>query len=332
MSGFFLRFWPLLAAVLILPLMLPSLASAYERKPQKPAIVLAVFGTTEPRALSAILNVEKKIQKAFPEADVFMGFTSNRVREVWHERARNKAWRAANKNVPAELYTIANPLAVMARLQDEGSRPIIVQSLHITNGTEFDDQKAIVETLAKITAFQEAKRPFPWLSMGDSALGRGKTADLEKAAAAMKGWVDEARSQGAALVLMGHGNDHVDVKSYRELTSVMVKKYGPMVFMALVEGKPSPDDMLEALKKSGVKKVLLAPFMLVAGEHARNDMAGDEEDSLASRLKAEGITVKAKLQGLGSVEAWAQIYVDRIKDQWPAYQKYLQSGQSAKKH
>ncbi len=79
--------------------------------------------------------------------------------------------KAANPRVPAAIYGIGNPLAVMGRIQDEGSRTIFVQSLHIINGTEFEDQAAIVKQLAHITAFQESKRPFPYLSLGASALG-----------------------------------------------------------------------------------------------------------------------------------------------------------------
>ncbi len=101
----------------------------------------------------------------------------------------------------------------------------------------------------------------------------------------------------------------------------MNKKYGQPVFMALVEGDPSFDDALAALKKAQVKKVLMAPFMLVAGDHALNDMAGDEEDSLASLLKKAGIETEAVIQGLGSNDDWANIYIERIQAQIEAAKK-----------
>ena len=326
MTGSYLKPEWLAAAALTLPLILTLAwaappAAAYERQARPPAIVLAAFGTTEPGALAAILNVEKKVRAAFPQNEVFLAFTANQVREVWRARAGNRAWKAAHPGVPARIYGVANPLAVMARIQDEGARPIFVQSLHITNGTEFEDQLAIVESLAEIKAFQESKRPFPYISLGASALGRGTAKELERAAAALKNLAAEAQAEGAALVLMGHGNDHKNIKSYRNFAAVMSRKYGLPVFMGLVEGRPNFEELMAALKKAQVGKVLLAPFMLVAGDHARNDMAGPEEDSLVSRLRAAGLEVQTRMKGLGANDDWAALYVERLRDQFAAWEK-----------
>jgi sirohydrochlorin cobaltochelatase len=321
MSGNYFPAWPIAMAALIMAFIIPAQGWAYERTPQRSSIVLAAFGTTEPKALSAILHVEAKVKAAFPDCDVFLGFTANRVRDVWRERAKDAAWQKANPGVPAAMYTISNPLAVMGRIQDQGSRTIFVQSLHITNGTEFEDQEAIVKQLALITAFQESKRPFPYLSMGASALGQGGARELDRAAAALKGLAEEAKSKNAALVFMGHGNDHKDVQSYRDFAAAMSKKYGQPVFMGLVEGKPGFDDLLAELKKAKVQKTLLVPLMLVAGDHAINDMAGDDDESLKSRLQSAGFEVEAILQGLGNNDDWANIYVENIRAQIEAFQK-----------
>lgn len=308
---------------LYLPLMLilalaltwpPAQASAYERKPQKPAIVLASFGTTDLEALAAILNVQNKIKAAFPGYEVHLAFTSNIIRDIWHKRAHDAEFRTANKQVPEEIYKIKNPLAALALIQDRGSRDILVQSLHITDGSEFNDQLKIVTQLAGIGAHQESKKPFPSLVMGHSALGQGSPAELERAAKALKGLVDKAKAQGASLVLMGHGNEHLDVKAYRDFGATMSKIYGQPVYLGLVEGEPGFDEVQAALKKDGVKKVLLAPLMLVAGDHAKNDMAGPEEDSWASMLKKDGLSVSTELTGLGLNDDWAQIYVERLKE------------------
>lgn len=305
--------WILLALTLALASTLfTGRAQAYERSPQKPAIVLSAFGTTEVEALEAILNVEKRIKAAFPDYDVHLAFTSNIIRHKWQARGADKAFQKENPGLE-RLYDIKNPLTVLAMIQEGGSRNILVQSLHITNGTEFDDQKNIVTQLAGIKAFQESKKPFPYLVLGDSALGAGGAAQLERAARALESLVAEAKKDGSVLVLMGHGNEHMDVKSYREFAKAMNKMYNYPVYMGLVEGSPGYDDVLAELKKGQNKKALLAPLMLVAGDHALNDMAGDEDDAWAVMLKKEGFEVRTHLKGLGLLDSWADIYVERLK-------------------
>ncbi|MDL2226049.1 sirohydrochlorin cobaltochelatase [Deltaproteobacteria bacterium OttesenSCG-928-M10] len=300
----------LFLALLFLPL---NQASAYERKPQKPAIVLAAFGTTDVEALDAILTVEKKVKAAFPDYDVHLAFTSNIIRDIWHERAGDREFRQANSQVPESMYEIKNPLTTLALIQEDGSRNILVQSLHVTNGSEFNDQKNIVTQLAAIKAHQESKKPFPYIVIGDSAFGAGTPAELERAAKALEPLAARAKSEGATLVLMGHGNEHLEVKAYRDFGAAMTKMYGQPIQVALVEGEPAFDGVRAELKKAKVKKVLLAPMMLVAGDHAKNDMAGDEEDSWATMLKADGIEVIIHLEGLGLNSSWADIYVERLK-------------------
>ena len=305
-----------LAAALLVALALPSVAAAgdegHKKAPLKPAIVLAAFGTTDVEALESILNVEKKVRAAFPDYDVHLAFTSNIIRSIWHHRAKETKFKSENQ-IPAEIYAITNPLTALAMLQEAGPRPILVQSLHITNGSEFDYIKSIVDQLNGIKALQESKKPFPHLVLGESALGVGDQANLDRAAKTLEPLVTMAKADGSALVLMGHGNEHLDVKSYRDFAAAMNKMYGHPVFLGLVEGSPDLDAVMAELEKAKVKKVLLAPFMLVAGDHAKNDMAGDEEDSWASQFKAKGITVKTEVKGLGSLDAWAEIYVERLK-------------------
>lgn len=309
-----------LITALTLVLLASPLARAYEREPQKTAIVLAAFGTTEVEALESILNVEKKVKAAFPNHDVHLAFTSNIIRDVWHKRADEAAFKKKNPGLE-RLYTIANPLTVMALIQEDGSRAILVQSLHITNGSEYGDLKNIVTQLAGIDALQESKKPFPYLSLGGSALGDGSQANLDRAARALSPLVDLAKADNSALVLMGHGNEHLDVRSYRDFAALMNKMYNYPIFLGLVEGSPDYEAVLADLKKAKVKNVLLAPFMLVAGDHAKNDLAGDEEDSWATQLKAAGFGVKTHVKGLGLIDGWADIYIERLKALEADYQK-----------
>jgi sirohydrochlorin cobaltochelatase len=307
-----LVFFPALAA-LTLALSGGPLGAQYEREPQKPAIVLAAFGTTEVRALKSILNVKGRIAVAFPGYDVHLAFTSNIIRDIWRKRAEDKKFRQKNPAVPQEIYQIANPLTTLANIQERGSRLILVQSLHVTQGEEYGDLKNIVGQLAGIKTMKFSLHPFPWLGLGEPALGDGGADYLARAAQALAPLVEEAKKKNAALVLMGHGNEHLEVASYKKLEQALQKMYGPEVALGLVEGAPGLEDALREVERSGQKTVLLAPLMLVAGNHARNDMAGDEEDSWASRFKAKGYTVLTHLEGLGSNNAWADIYVDHLK-------------------
>jgi len=298
--------------VMALALVLPTPGRAAEKAPKKPAIVLAAFGTTDVEALKAIQNVESRVKAAFPGYDVHLAFTSNIIRKVWHDRANDAEFKKANPGLD-EFYVIQNPITTLAMIQEEGFRPILVQPLHVTNGSEFDHVKSIVTQLAGITALQEHKIPFPYLAIGDSALGKGEDANLQRAAKALEPWVNEAKADKAALVLMGHGNEHMDVKSYRDFAEAMNKMYSYPIYLGLVEGKPEFDEVMAGLKKGKEKNVLVVPFMLVAGDHAKNDMAGDEDDSWINMLKAEGYQAKAKVEGMGLNNSWADIYVERLR-------------------
>jgi sirohydrochlorin cobaltochelatase len=290
-----------------------QLLAQYERAPQKPAIVLAAFGTTEVSALKSILNVKGRIAAAFPGYDIHLAFTSNIIRDVWKKRAEDKNFRRKNPAVTQEIYQIANPLTTLANIQERGSRLVLVQSLHITQGEEFGDLKNTVGQLAGIKTMKFSLHPFPWLGLGEPALGDGGNDYLAKATQALAPLVEEAKKKNAALVLMGHGNENLEVASYKQLERAMQKMYGPEVALGLVEGNPGFEDALKEVELSGAKTVLLAPLMLVAGDHARNDMAGDEEDSWASLFKAKGYAVLTHLEGLGSNNAWADIYVDHLR-------------------
>jgi len=289
------------------------LLAQYERAPQKPAIVLAAFGTTEVSALKSILNVKGRIAAAFPGYDVHLAFTSNTIRNIWHKRADDQKFRQKNPAVPQEIYQIANPLTTLANIQERGSRLILVQSLHITQGEEFGDLKNIVGQLAGIKTMKSSLNPFPWLALGEPALGNGGPEYLDRAAQALAPLVEEAKKKNAALVLMGHGNENLEVASYKKFEQAMQKMYGPVVALGLVEGEPGFEEALKEVEGTGQKTLLLAPLMLVAGDHAKNDMAGDEDDSWASRFKAKGYTVLTHLEGQGSNNAWADIYVDHLK-------------------
>ncbi len=294
-----------------------GLARAYDRPVKKPAIVLAAFGTTEPEALQAIFNLKGRVEKAFPDHDVCLAFTSNKVRSVWRERSGSQEFRLEHPEVPAEVFQVKSVLATLGDLQETGSGVVLVQSLHITDGEEYKDLAGLVGALAGIKTRQRSLSPFPWIGVGEPALGvgDGRDAYLARAAGALEPLWRRAEAEGRALVLMGHGNEHLNQEVFAKLESELRKRYGSEIYIGTVEAPPFPGDIAAELDKLAKKPagVLLAPLMLVAGDHARNDMAGEEEDSWKNIFANAGYEVECVLTGLGSLNAWADIYVEHLR-------------------
>ena len=305
-------------AVAVAALFLAPAAMAFERTPQKPAIVLAGFGTTEVSALKSILNIRDRVAAAFPGYDVHLAFTSNIIRSIWHQRATDAAFKKdkANAGIPAEVYGIKSALTVLAEIQEDGARLILVQPLHVTDGEEFSDLNGLVGALSKYETRKPVLKPFPWIGIGEPALGLkdGEPENIARAVTALAGLAQSAKDAGSALVLMGHGNEHLTQKVYDKLQDALRKAYGPQIYIGAVEAPPHPPEIAAAIKaSSGPSKILLAPLMIVAGDHAHNDMAGPDDDSWKSVFQAAGFEVVPHLEGLGSIDSWADIYVEQLK-------------------
>jgi sirohydrochlorin cobaltochelatase len=275
-----------------------------------------MFGTTVEPALQGLLNIKEKMEKAYPETPVRIAFTSNIIRKIWQKRAADPAYVKAHPEVPYEILHAQGPLATIANFQDEGYTNLIVQPTHIAPAEEFLDLSAYVEALASINTIKAKFKPFNKLVIGRPMLGTFGDShpydkDIEVAAKAMKEDVDRAKKAGAALVYMGHGNDYFPSGgSYLQFQHVMNETYPEVTtLVGTVEGYPAFAQVLEALKEKGIKKVVIRAFMIVAGDHATNDMAGPEEDSWKSMLVKEGITVEPYLHGMGENDQVADIYV-----------------------
>lgn len=280
-----------------------------------PAIVLAAFGTTDEEALGALTHIRNRVQSAFPDHETVLALTSGFIRRVWRRRAGQADYRREHPNLAEETFQPLSPLSALAALQEDGPRQILVQSLHVTDGAEYRDLAAVVSQLAGIGALNPAGPPFPGLALGQPALGDGGEKYLQRAAEALADLVAEARRRSAALVLMGHGNEHFQQVVYSDLQRVLRDLYGPDIFLGLVEGGPGLSEVIAGLKAGEPgRTVLLAPLMIVAGDHARNDLAGPEPDSWASVLGTEGYRIEVHLKGLGLNDSWADIYVEHLRE------------------
>ncbi|WP_312516400.1 sirohydrochlorin cobaltochelatase [Anaerospora sp.] len=264
---------------------------------KKKAIVVVSFGSTyEETVKKSIESTENKIRTAFPGYDVFRAFTSRMVIRRLSERGIQ---------VDTEKQAIE-------RLQAEGYQEVYVQPLHIVAGEEYDKVKKIVVEYAhaKDKAFErivigrpllfymgQEEKPDDYLIVIDAV--KNQLAKLEK---------------DQAIVFMGHGGVHPANAAYAVLQMKLEQAGLEHAYVYTVEGFPSLDNVLEKLQKQQVRKVALLPFMLVAGDHAQNDMAGDEPDSAKSQLLAAGFEVEAYLYGLGENAAIQDIYVQHLRD------------------
>ncbi len=302
-----------------------AVSSTAKPAPEKKAIVLAVFGTTYPKAIQSVLNLNEKIIRAFPNVDVKLAFTSKIIRNKWSKRAKDLKWRKAHPEILDMVYTAKNTLATIADLQNQGYGHIAVQSTHVFAGEEYGNLKSEINALDAIKALRDRDKPFKKLLLGRPALGAPSdvfhyTEDIKHAAHVLKKDVDLAAKNRSALVYMGHGNEILSTGAYVELEAVLRDANPDVpVFIGNVEGFPGLDRVLKGLSHAKVKTVTLMPLMVVAGDHASNDMAGDEEDSWKTQLESKGIKVIPVLRGLGEVDAWADIYVNHLKEVMAAH-------------
>lgn len=287
---------------------------------EKKAVVLAVFGTSHESALPGILNIRDQVQATLPGIPVRLAFTSNIIRRIWQERRQDPAYGAQHPEVPGEIINVKGPLATIADLQDEGYGYIIVQPTHISSGEEFADLASYVQGLNSIRTVKKRNMPFKKIILGRPALGTHGIEheyrhDIEQVASLLAPDVEMARKDGRALIYFAHGNEHYSTGVYLEFEQVMRKQYpGVRIYVTMVEGFPDNGRLLAQLQADKTKKVLLKPFMTVAGDHAKNDMAGPEPDSLKSLLEARSINVAVSLVGLGESDAFAAVFARHIKD------------------
>lgn len=306
--------------VFILSLALAASSFAMGRQKIKKAIVLAGFGTSYPSALISFTDLQKEAQKAFPEVKVKIAFTSNIIRRIWHRRQGDKQFLKDNKNIPEKILFVKGPLATIADLQDEGYNTIIVQPTHVYEGEEYTDLSSYINGLNAIKTIKKKYMPFKKLVLGRPILGKKGPEydyheDMEIGAKAMAKDVALAKKDKAALVYMGHGNEFLTTGAYIEFQQVMRKMYPDTpIFVGTVEGYPSLEDVVSSLMHSKIKKIVLKPLMIVAGDHANNDMAGKDDDSWKNVIKAHGIRVITVIHGIGENPEIGKILIQHIKD------------------
>lgn len=281
------------------------------------AIVLAMFGTTVEPALRGLLAIRDAMATTFPDTVVRLAFTSNQVRRIWQRRADDPAYLAAHPELDADILAIQGVLAAIATLQDRGYTSLVVQPTHVVPAEEFHDLAAYVRALVSIRTMKPRWRPFTAIALGRPLLGtysphRPYGEDILALAHALADDAALAREQGAALVYMGHGNPFFPAGGLYLEFAVRMRRLYPEVLtlVGTVEGFPDFDEILADLRLHGIRRVMIKPLLIVAGEHAGRDLCGPQEDSWQSRLRAEGFEVTPVLTGLGEHPAIARLFVE----------------------
>ncbi len=249
-------------------------------------ILVASFGTTKDETRDKTIGaLERAITANYPEYRVERAFTSGVV-----------VRRLASRGV-----VIDTPEQALIRLTKEGVTELYIQPTHLIPGEEYDKLCRAVEPLtSKFSKLLIAK---PLLYNTDDFLD---VAEAIKAACPTE--------EDEALLLMGHGTTHFANCVYPAMDFVLKRKIGGHVFMATVEGYPNIEETLDAIQAQGYRRAALLPFMLVAGDHAMNDMAGNEADSWKNLCISRGIEPRCILKGLGECSQARDIYLAHLAD------------------
>ena len=251
-------------------------------------LLVLSFGTSynDSRRLT-IGAIEDALEKAFPDYGVRRGFTANII--IDHVNRRDG-------------ILIDDVDAALQRAIDNNVKTLVVQPTHLMNGLEFNDLKDAVG--AKADAFDKVVFGEPLLTSDD---------DFKRVEQAIVDWTKDYDDGKTAICFMGHGTEADSNSVYQKMQDLLTADGYANYFVGTVEATPSVEDVLAKVQAGDYERVILEPLMVVAGDHANNDMAGDEDDSWKSVFEKAGYKVECLVRGLGENEAIRQIYVDHAK-------------------
>lgn len=252
----------------------------------KKALVVVSFGTTYPAARRAIEKLEKRLHTAFPDHDFFRAFTSRMV---------------AAKIEREEGIHIPSVSELMEQLAAQGYEEVRCQSLHVIFGIEYEKMRQQME---------DFRARFQKLCIGAPLLW--ETKDYLQLTEALLGAMPQLADE-EAYVFMGHGTEHPANAAYALVENAFRYQGAERVYVGTVEGFPDLAYVQARLQRHAVKRVHLAPLMIVAGDHAQNDLAGAQDDSWKSVLEAAGYQTQVHLCGLGELDAVGDIFVRHCK-------------------
>ncbi len=251
------------------------------------AILAVSFGTSHADTREKTIDrIEEDIRKAYPDDKVYRAWTSKMIiKKIWNR----------------DGVKIFNVKEAMEQMKADGITNVLVQPTHVINGIENDLMQEDVKAYAD--AFESISFGTPLLTTEEDNIRVAKAVaeDLQP-------------GKENALVLMGHGTSHYANSVYAALDYRFKDMGYDNIFLGTVEAYPSLVSLMKQVHAYHPKKVILAPFMIVAGDHAKNDLSSEEEDSWRSQFEKEGFQVECLLKGLGENETIRQIFIDHIEE------------------
>ena len=271
-------------------------------------LLVVSFGTSfNDSRVADIKSIEDALQEANPDWSVRRAFTAQII--INHIQARDGE-------------KIDNMEQALERAVANGVKQLVVQPTHLMHGAEYDEMCAAIEKVRDQFDSVEIAEPMLGEVGSDTTVINADKEAVAKAvvAAALEesGYESTAAAKdaGVAYVLMGHGTAHVAKVTYSQMATQMAKLGYENVFIGTVEGEPeetSCEAVIEAVKNAGYTTVVLRPLMVVAGDHANNDMAGSDADSWKTMFEAAGFTVNCQISGLGRIADVQALYVAHTK-------------------
>lgn len=269
-------------------------------------ILVVSFGTSfNDSRVADIKGIEDALQEAYPDWSVRRAFTAQII--INHVQARDGE-------------KIDNMQQALERAVDNGVKNLVIQPTHLMHGAEYDEMvEAVEEYQDQFASVQIAEPLLGEVGSDATVINEDKAAVAESItseAVSSAGYdnSDAAAEDGTAFVFLGHGTSHTAKVSYSQMQAQMEALGYDNVFIGTVEGEPEEtacEAVIDSVSAAGYTKVVLRPLMVVAGDHANNDMAGDEDDSWKSLFEASGNfdNVDTQIAGLGEIEAIQDIYV-----------------------
>ncbi len=269
---------------------------AMQNVADKDAMVVMCFGTTYKDSREKTINpTVAAIQKALPHVKVVTAYTSH----IIVDRVKAK-----------EGLEIPTPEKALEQLKAEGYTRVALATLDVIPGMEYNYDTAIYRLYRN--QFKKMTMGLPLMYWQGQEDQRDDVMDMVQAFSTQF----PAAGKEDAVLVMAHGTPDPS-NAYYSVVQTRLDRLGKgNAHIYTVEGWPSLDDVMPMLKEKGIKNVTLMPMMMVAGDHANNDMAGDEEDSHKNILKANGFNVKTYIHGLGENKAVRQLFVDRALESW----------------
>lgn len=273
-------------------------------------LLVVSFGTSyNDSRVQDIKGIEDALKEAYPDWSVRRAFTAQII--INHVQARDGE-------------AIDNMQQALERAVDNGVKNLVVQPTHLMHGAEYDEMVEAIEGYKdKFESVAIAEPMLGEVGSDAAAINEDKAAVAEavtEEAVKEAGFesMDAAAEAGTAFVFLGHGTSHTAKVTYNQMQAQMEQLGYKNAFIGTVEGEPEDtacDAVIEKVKEAGYKNVILRPLMVVAGDHANNDMAGSEEDSWKSTFEASGSfeSVTPQISGLGRIDAVKQLYVEHSK-------------------